>query len=198
MDAAGCIRCHGEGGKVTYFENDWINLRDPELSRILRAPLTRSSVPGGEESLGLGLCRDRKADPSRQRLRLLWGGYLHAVTPLDGFARLPEILPSDGEPFVSFASTDDPGYQRLLAAIRKARVEALATPRVDMPGAEVIAGACRQLVPRPCRAPRPSSPRPSTRTDGCGSPGRGPPARSGSRRRSTGAPGSASCPAPGR
>ena len=37
MQAAGCLRCHGDGQKVLYFENDWINLRDPAFSRILRA-----------------------------------------------------------------------------------------------------------------------------------------------------------------
>ena len=36
MQAAGCLRCHGDGQKILYFENDWINLRDPEFSRILR------------------------------------------------------------------------------------------------------------------------------------------------------------------
>ena len=44
MQAAGCLRCHGNGAQPFYFENDWINLKDPQLSRILRAPL-----PPGKE-----------------------------------------------------------------------------------------------------------------------------------------------------
>ena len=42
MRAAGCLECHGQKGKVTYFENDWVNLQRPELSRILRAPLAEN------------------------------------------------------------------------------------------------------------------------------------------------------------
>jgi hypothetical protein len=55
----------------------------------------------------------------------------------------------------SFASTLDPHYQGMLTIIREARDRALAKPRVDMPGAEVIAGASRQFLPPPLpdRAP---------------------------------------------
>ena len=145
MQVAGCLRCHGNGGKVSYFENDWINLKDPELSRILRAPLAE-----GSDGFGLGLCKERKVDPKRQRIRLLWRGYAHAVQPLEAFAPQP-IVPPDpsGKPAVSLASTADPHYQAMLAIIRDARREALATPRIDMPGAEVIPGACRMFVPPP-------------------------------------------------
>ena len=158
-------------------------MRDPELSRILRAPLATSpplptnlrSVPGegrGEGSsnkplavvnpahpnpqpsgqatgLGLAMCRDRKAD-SQPRVRLLVSGYAHAVQPVEAFARRP-IVPytAEGTPVVSLAATSDPHYRNMLAIIRKARDQALAAPRVDMPGAEVITGTCRQFNPPP-------------------------------------------------
>ena len=50
---------------------------------------------------------------------------------------------------MSFQSTADSHYQAMLAIIRGARREALSQPRVDMPGAKVIPGACRMLVPPP-------------------------------------------------
>jgi hypothetical protein len=145
MDAAGCLKCHGEGGRIAYFENDWINLKDPEFSRILRAPLA-----AGAEGFGLGMCRQRKVDPRRQRIHLLWNGYAHAVQPPEAFAKHP-VLPPDpsGPPAVSFASTADPHYQAMLTLIRQARDQTLAAPRIDMPGAERIAGQCRQFVPPP-------------------------------------------------
>ncbi|MCR4413806.1 MAG: hypothetical protein NUV77_15405, partial [Thermoguttaceae bacterium] len=145
MDAAGCLKCHGEGGQLAFFENDWINLKDPEFSRILRAPL-----PAGAEGFGLGLCRQRKVDPRRQRIHLLWNGYAHAVQPPEAFAKHP-VLPPDpsGTPAVSFASTADPHYQAMLAMIREVRDRTLASPRIDMPGAERIAGQCRQFIPPP-------------------------------------------------
>jgi hypothetical protein len=144
MQAAGCVRCHGGDGKrPLLFENDWINLKDPSLSRILRAPLA-----DGQEGFGLALCRDRPVD--RPRLRLLWNGYAHAVLPVDRFPRLPAAAPrTEGKPVVSFASAADGHYQKMLTIIRKGREQALASPRVDMPGAEVIEGACRHLVPTP-------------------------------------------------
>jgi len=146
MKQAGCVRCHGNG-----FESDWFNLQRPELSRILRAPL-----PAGADGYGLGLCRDRKVDPKWQRVRLLWNGYAHAVKPLDAFAPLPFTPPDmSGAPLVSFASTTDKHYQILLAAIRNGRERALLTPRVDMPGAEILSGACRQFNPPPMPAPLP-------------------------------------------
>ena len=49
--AAGCATCHPAA-----VGSDWVNLRTPERSRILRAPLAKST--GG---LGLAWCRDRKA-----------------------------------------------------------------------------------------------------------------------------------------
>jgi hypothetical protein len=151
MQSAGCLRCHGEGNRLHYFENDWVNLKEPERSRILRAPL-----PDGGEGYGLGFCRDRKVDPRRQRIHLLWRGYAHAVQPPEAFPHRP-VVPADasGEPVVSFASTDDANYQAVLKIIRDARAAALASPRVDMPGAEVLEGACRDFIPPPVPAAAP-------------------------------------------
>ena len=137
MQAAGCVRCHGQK-----FESDWFNLQAPELSRIVRAPLPRDAA-----GFGLGLCRDRKVDP-RPRVQLLVNGYAHAVQPVEAFAPKP-VSPSDtsGSPVVSFASTQDKHYQAMLEIIRSGRDKALTMPRVDMPGAEVVAGECRMFLP---------------------------------------------------
>ena len=153
MQKAGCFECHAEKGKLAFIENDWINLQNPQWSRILRAPLSSEG-----EGYGLSTCRDRKIDPRRQRIHLLWRGYAHAVQPPEAFPK-HEVLPPDpsGEPAISFASTEDEHYQRMLSIIRGARDVALANPRVDMPGAEVIAGMCRTFMapPVPAFAPRP-------------------------------------------
>jgi hypothetical protein len=145
MQGAGCLRCHGETNKISYFENDWFNLEHPEWSRILRAPLEQ-----GAKGLGLGLCRDRKVDPKRQRIQLLRDGYAHAVQPVDKFPRQTIAAPNtSGKPVVSFDSPKNVHYQKMLEIIRAGREQALAAPRVDMPGAEIIAGACRQFNPPP-------------------------------------------------
>jgi len=153
MQRAGCARCHGDGKRILRFESDWFNLERPEFSRILRAPL-----PNGTDGYGQGLCRDRKVDPSRQRVRLLAGGnYVHGVTPLEKFAVKPPLPPdAAGEAVVTFASTEDPHYQAMLAIIRDGRRKALAVPRVDMPGAEVEPGSFRQFVPTPLPDPLPT------------------------------------------
>jgi len=152
MQAAWCAKCHGDGRRVTLFESDWFNLQRPELSRILRAPLAR-----GKEGRGLGLCRDRKVDPRSQRIRILLGGrYHHAVRPVKSFAVPQAPRPGDGgEPVATFASTDDPHYQAMLAVIRDGRRQALAAPRVDMPGAEIVPGKHRQMLPQPLPEPLP-------------------------------------------
>ena len=138
MARADCFRCHDR-----YFANDWINLRKPEFSRILRAPLAK-----GEKGHGLAICRNHRMDPKRNRLRLLRNGYAHAVKPLDAFAKEPvPPIQEGGGPEPSFASTDDPHYRAMLAMIRNGRHQALSTPRVDMPGAEPVAGKSRMLVP---------------------------------------------------
>ena len=150
MQAAGCGRCHGE--PTAPFEDDWFNLERPELSRILRAPLAQ-----GGQGLGASLCRDRQVDPRRQRVRMLWNGYAHAVQPLEAFKpQTPSPAPADAAAVITFTSTADPHYQNMLEIIRQGRERALAAPRVDMPGAERVAGACRQLVPPPLPDPPPS------------------------------------------
>ena len=138
MRAAGCMSCHDQ----SRFENDWINLKDPQYSRILRAPLAK-----GADGWGLGLCRQRKASSDR-RVKLLWNGYAHAVQPVESFPVRPATRPAadDAAPYVAFTGTADPAYQAMLAVIWDARQRALAQPRQDMPGAEVIAGACRQFI----------------------------------------------------
>lgn len=141
MRAAGCLECHGQNGKPVYFENDWVNLQHPRWSRILRAPLAQ-----GGAGLGLAWCRRREVTPDRQRIHLLWNGYAHAVQPPAAFSQHPLVRPDrSGEPAVTFASTDDPHYQTMLAVIHDARQAALAVPRVDMPGAEVLPGTCRLM-----------------------------------------------------
>jgi len=139
MDGAGCLECHGSDGNISYFENDWVNLENPLNSRILRAPLAE-----GGDGHGLAWCRKRPVTPENQRLHLLWSGYAHAVQPPEAFPRREIVRPDrGGEPVVSFAATSDPHYQDMLAIVAKARADALAVPRVDMPGAEVLAGTCR-------------------------------------------------------
>jgi len=142
---AHCTRCH------SLVENDWINLRQPELSRVLRAPMA-----AGQDGVGLGLCRDRVVDPKKPRLRLLWNGYAHAVQPPEKFPREPIAAhDTSGPAVVSLASTADANYRAILDAIRSGRRRALANPRVDMPGAVVVAGACRTFNPPPLPDPLP-------------------------------------------
>ncbi len=145
MHAAGCLACHGQNGQLTYFENDWVNLEHPEYSRLLRAPLADHG-PG----YGLAWCRQRQVSADRQRIHLLWNGYAHAVLPPEAFERHERVKPNrEGEPVVSYASVDDPHYQAMLRIIRDAREEALAVARVDMPGAQLLPGDCRQFCPLP-------------------------------------------------
>jgi hypothetical protein len=143
MRRAGCLECHGQNGQLVYFENDWVNLEHPPYSRLLRAPL----VDHGRGH-GLAWCRQRQVTPDRQRVHLLWSGYAHAVQPPEAFARHERVQPDrEGEPVVSFDSVNDPHYQAMLRIIRDARETALAVARVDMPGAEVVAGGCRMFCP---------------------------------------------------
>ena len=134
MQSAGCTECHAAG----HVGNDWVNLQKPEWSRILRAPMAAT-----DDGLGLGMCRQRKA---RTGYRLVDQG----VQPPD-FARPSAHPPFDpsGEFVTSIASTDDPAYETMLAAIERVRADALARPRIDMPGAAVQAGECRIMVPLP-------------------------------------------------
>ncbi|MEI6277776.1 MAG: NPCBM/NEW2 domain-containing protein [Verrucomicrobiae bacterium] len=132
MENAGCLRCHSKA-----IGNDWVNLREPAKSRLLRAPM----APG--QPLGLGWCRERKAAAPDYPLILNWT----AKSP-DVFTPKRQPLPDRaGVPAVSFADTNARSYQAMLAIITQARNEALQAPRVDMPGAQIEPGACRDLPP---------------------------------------------------
>lgn len=130
MGDAGCVQCHAKT-----IGNDWINLEKPELSRILRAPLAGSAG-------GLAWCRERKATPPSMPI------VTQAQQPPDVFgAAKNSRIDTNGTPRASFADAQAAGYQHFLGLIRAARAEALQAPRVDMPGAHVIAGECRELPP---------------------------------------------------
>jgi hypothetical protein len=131
MKQAGCTQCHSG-----HIGNDWINLRNPQHSRILRAPLAK-----GDGGLGLAWCRDRKAP---EDITLV--NQSHQPPDIFSPSRTP---PPDlsGEPVVSFASTSDEHYRTILDIIHRGRGLALAKPRVDMPGATINPGICRQLAP---------------------------------------------------
>lgn len=130
MEKAECLKCHQKE-----IGNDWINLRTPERSRILRAPLAK-------KGLGLAWCRDRKAPRvDRQLVR-------QGQQPPDVFRPRRKAAPnSDGQPVVTFGNTDVPAYKAMLAIIEQAKDSALKTPRVDMPGAKITPGKCRELEP---------------------------------------------------
>ncbi|MGA2616038.1 MAG: LamG-like jellyroll fold domain-containing protein [Thermoguttaceae bacterium] len=132
MDQAGCTVCHTRG----HIGNDWVNLQTPAWSRILRAPLGK-----GGGGLGLAMCRQRPARPGYPLVD-------QSVQPPD-FVRGSRQFPWDpgGTPQVSFASVEDATYRAMLGAIRRAQAEGLAQARIDMPGAQVVAGECRMQVP---------------------------------------------------
>jgi len=133
MKEAGCIQCHS--GKIG---NDWVNLQNPQQSRILRAPLAKS-----ENTLGLAWCRQREA---REGIALVNQSH----QPPDVFAPRKAPEPNrQGRPVVSFASNADAHYKAMLEIIRSGQKLALAKPRVDMPGAIINPGICRQLAPVP-------------------------------------------------
>jgi len=130
MDKAGCVKCHQKE-----IGNDWINLEKPEWSRLLRAPLAKSG--GG---LGLAWCRKRPAQPVRLPLVDL------DHQPPDIFKPAKAPLPDRrGTEVTLFPSVNHRAYQRMLTLIQQARAEALKSARVDMPGAKVIPGKCREL-----------------------------------------------------
>lgn len=134
MEKAGCVSCH-----APEIGNDWVNLQNPERSRILRAPLAKG---GADAGLGLAWCRDRKAEAPFQRL------VTNYVQPPDVFRPVHSPIPlATGTAVTPFASTEAAGYKAMLTIITKARERALKSPRVDMPGAQVIPGKCRELKP---------------------------------------------------
>lgn len=131
MKKNGCTQCH-----QAEIGSDWVNLQRPELSRMLRAPMTGNTTP-----FALGWCRDRKAPPP----------YLPLITqriqPPDVFhCNHAPARDGNGNPVAALT----PGaYRELLAILAEGREEALAQPRADMPGARIHYGVCRQLVPTP-------------------------------------------------
>ena len=132
MRTADCLRCH-----APVVGNDWVNLRRPEMSRILRAPLG-----AGGAGFGLAWCRDRKAKRPPELVT-------QRQQPPDVFApRRSERRDPSGDPVAAFSSVADPHYQAMLSIIDRARAMALSRPRIDMPDAELIAGQCRSLTPR--------------------------------------------------
>ncbi|MBE0534062.1 MAG: hypothetical protein IH624_00215 [Phycisphaerae bacterium] len=143
MRSAGCMSCHEQNGRFV-FEEDWFNLKEPRMSRILRAPLAK-----GGDGYGVEACRDHKRKPGKQRIRMYFtGGYVHHVLPLESFKPVEFEYPdTSGVGHVSFASTADERYQRMLAIINSGRRAALAEPRTDMPGAKLVAGASKQTIP---------------------------------------------------
>ncbi|MDR1053904.1 MAG: hypothetical protein LBL39_06975 [Planctomycetaceae bacterium] len=156
MKEAGCVSCHAdEKGNVRRFEPDWINLEKPELSRILRAPLNNVAGDNSGKSLGLGFCRSGKVDQNWHRLRMVTNSsYAHSVQGLDRFKQQAwrewdKDVVKTGEPVISFASTGDQHYQKMLNLIETARNEILSNPRIDMPGAISVGGQFRQIIPVP-------------------------------------------------
>jgi hypothetical protein len=153
MNAAGCMDCH-QKGKDVQFENDWFNFQAPEQSRILRAPMAKA------QDGGLGLCQDKKTEPGYKRVRLLvGGGYAHGVEPLAHYEKQglqPEPNRTPAPVKSTFASAENPHYQAMLDTIRKGGREALSTPRIDMPGAQRVAGQSRHFLSPPIPNPLPA------------------------------------------
>jgi len=132
MEMASCTDCHQKE-----IGNDWVNLQDPERSRMLRAPLAKDA-----NGLGLAWCRARKARGIDRPP--VFGDH----QPPDVFRPHRQPAPNpEGLGKTPFPNTADPSYQAMLDIIRNAREAALKTPRVDMPGAQTIQGHCRQLAP---------------------------------------------------
>ncbi|MGI6402558.1 MAG: LamG-like jellyroll fold domain-containing protein [Thermoguttaceae bacterium] len=148
---SGCAQCHGNFAR---FENDWINIENPESSRVLRAPLAPSD-DDPKEIAGLAICRDRKFPQDFLRLGVMSDGrYEHAVKELKMFPTQEWRGPDEsGEPVAVFKSRQDETFQRALAIIERARTRALANPRIDMPNADwlgaVREGRSRQILPIP-------------------------------------------------
>jgi hypothetical protein len=131
MEQQGCLSCHPRE-----IGSDWVNLQQPALSRLLRAPLASA------DGHGLGWCRDRKANKPARAL------VTQAQQPPDVFTPATYPKPdTNGTPAKVFADTGAPGYRALLALVEQGRSEALAAPRSDMPGAVAIRGEFRELAP---------------------------------------------------
>ena len=131
MEQGGCLACHARE-----IGNDWVNLAEPERSRILRATLS------ADKPLGLAWCRERPARIVTMPL------VDQGLQPPDVFRPVRSAAPDlSGTARVVFANSANPTYQALLRIIRDARTAALKRPRVDMPGAVIVPGTCRKLPP---------------------------------------------------
>ena len=131
MKSSGCVECH-----KPVVGNDWINLKTPERSRVLRAPLAKS-----KNGLGLSLCRKGKARGIDYPL------IDKSVQPPDIFRPNKKSQPNNStQPVISFADTSNESYQTMLEIIQNAREKALETPRVDMPDANIVKGKKRVFV----------------------------------------------------
>ena len=132
METAGCLKCH-----ASEIGCDWVNLKTPQRSRILRAPLAK-----GAGSLGLAWCRDRKAAKVSFPFVSRWSQPPDVFGPVKTPPRNPK-----GATVTTFADINDAAYRAMLKIITDARDAALKAPRVDMPGAIIEKGVCRQLPP---------------------------------------------------
>ncbi|MBL7218696.1 MAG: NPCBM/NEW2 domain-containing protein [Phycisphaerae bacterium] len=132
IKTGGCLKCH-----PSEIGSDWVNLKTPARSRILRAPMKK-----GEKSLGLASCRDRKAAKPSMPFVGKW------TQPPDVFAPRKTPAPNpEGKVVTTFADTTNATYQAMLKIITDARAAALKSPRVDMPGAIIERGVWRELAP---------------------------------------------------
>ncbi len=157
MKENNCAECHADSkGNIARFENDWINLEQPEMSRVLRAPLKASETA----PFGIGACRKHAFDQRYRRLGIMSAGrYEHAVKPLEAFPTqkwVPVAKAGDqsGDPVISWESSDNPVYQKMLTVIQKAKRQAYINPRIDMVEAAgktdtIVAGRIRQIIPQP-------------------------------------------------
>lgn len=126
MEKAGCVKCHQD-----YVGNDWVNFKDPEMSRILRAPMQK------DNSYGLQWCRNRKIRNGPMKL------VRSSMQPPDVLVRKTYNSPErEGKPVVTFKDSNNKHYRSMLKIIQNAKKEILKTPRVDMPGAEIVKQKC--------------------------------------------------------
>lgn len=149
---SGCSECHADSRR---FENDWINIANPESSRILRAPLAKLDADP-LAAAGLALCRSRAFPQDFLRLGIMSNGqYEHAVKELRMFPTQEwREWDESGEPVCSFESRENETYRKMLAIIQNARAQALSDPRIDMPNAYeapggIVEGRSRQITPLP-------------------------------------------------
>jgi hypothetical protein len=74
--------------------------------------------------------------------------FVRGSQPPDVFRPRKTPAPNpEGKVVTTFADTSNTHYQAMLKIITDARTAALKTPRVDMPGAVIVEGKCRELPP---------------------------------------------------